>query len=540
MNRDEQQSQAESEFSLDPIPVEGAPGEVLIDGVQIAEDRIPREKLAQASEHDEKVHQDRRFMGHPMGLFALFNLEIWERFSYLGFQAILALYFADAIANGGLGYEQSTASSIVAAYGALVYLLGIAGAWVADRIVGTGRATLWGAIIIAAGHICMGLPAEVTTWTGLGLIILGTGLLKPNVATQVGELYGKGDARRDSGFAIYYAGINIGAFLGPLVAGWLGQNINWHLGFASAAVGMVIGLILYIAMGRNLGGKRREVLVRAAFKPDANFWIIVVAAVAVVAVGIFFGTRSTSGLDKVVNAVTVVTMIVPVAFLLWMYFSKRVTKVERRNLGPYVLLLIALIAYNLTYFQTGNTLNFLALNKTNNNAFGLEYPSTWYISLTAIVEIIMGPVLAWLWVKMGRRQPSVATKVGIGTILGGLAFLTVALGAAVTPAMGLLASVWLIGCYIFLGLGDLILQTSGMSATTTLAPRAFASQTMAVWFAAMALVQGLQAQIVKLFDFDEFSNAAAYFGIQGGLIVAYGVFLILVSPWMTRRIKAVA
>ncbi|MFC3184616.1 peptide MFS transporter [Pseudoglutamicibacter albus] len=512
----------------------------MIDGVQIAEDRIPQEKLAQATEHDAHVHQDRRFMGHPMGLFALFNLEIWERFSYLGFQAILALYFADAIANGGLGYEESTASSIVAAYGALVYLLGIAGAWVADRIVGTGRATLWGAIIIAAGHICMGLPAEVTTWIGLGLIILGTGLLKPNVATQVGELYGKDDARRDSGFAIYYAGINIGAFLGPLVAGWLGQNINWHLGFASAAVGMVLGLILYIAMGRNLGGKRREVLVRAAFKPDANFWIIVTAAVAVVAVGIFFGTRSTDGLDNVVNAVSIITMIVPAAFLLWMYFSKKVTAVERRNLGPYVLLLIALIAYNLTYFQTGNTLNFLALNKTDNTAFGFEYPSTWYISLTAIVEIIMGPVLAWLWVKLGRRQPSVATKVGIGTILGGLAFLTVAMGAAVTPAMGLLASAWLIGCYIFLGLGDLILQTSGMSATTKLAPRAFASQTMAVWFAAMALVQGLQAQIVKLFDFDNFSNAAAYFGIQGGLIVAYGVFLILVSPWMTRRIQAVA
>jgi proton-dependent oligopeptide transporter, POT family len=220
-----------------------------------------------------------------------------------------------------------------------------------------------------------------------------------------------------------------------------------------------------------------------------------------------------------------------------MYRSKKVTAVERRNLMPYSLLLVALVAYNLTYFQTGNTLNFLALERTDNTIGSFEYPSTWYISLTAIVEIIMGPVLAWLWVRLGKRQPNVATKVGIGTVLGGVAFLVVALGAAVTPAMALLASGWIIACYVFLGLGDLILQTSGMSATTKLAPRAFASQTMALWFAAMALSQGIQAQIVKFFTFE---NAVPYFGIQGAVIVGYGIFLMALAPWMSRRIQQVA
>ena len=160
----------------------------------------------------------------------LFSVEMWERFSYLGFQAILVLYLSDAVANGGLGYTEEVASSVVAAYGALLYLLSINGAWIADRMTGTLRAVLWGAIIIAAGHILMGIPVEWATWSGLGLIIIGTGLLKPNINSMVGELYEKGDNRRDSGFSIYYAGINIGAFAGPLVAGWLGHTYSWHTG----------------------------------------------------------------------------------------------------------------------------------------------------------------------------------------------------------------------------------------------------------------------------------------------------------------------
>lgn len=487
--------------------------------------------------HDESVHADTSFLGHPRGLAALFNLEMWERFSFLGFQAILALYFADSIAHGGLGYSQQTASSVVAAYGALVYLLSMAGAWVADRLAGTYRSVLWGAVVITAGHVCMGIPVEATTWIGLALIVLGTGLLKPNVATMVGELYARGDQRRDAGFSIYYSGINVGAFLGPLVAGWLGQKVQWHVGFLAAAVGMVLGLLLYVRGRRQQAASTARRSVPEAFRPDRNFLILVGLIVAAVVVGIVFAVASDDGLSGLVNVITVVTAIIPIAFFVMMYRSKKVAHAERRNLMPYALLLIALIAYNLTYFQTGSTLNFMALERTHNTIGSFEYPSTWYISLTAIVEIVMGPVLALLWVRMGRRQPGVAVKVGLGTVLGGVSFLVVAAGAAVTPALGLISSVWIIVCYVFLGLGDLILQTSGMSATTKLAPRAFASQTMALWFAAMALSQGIQAQIVKLFTVQD---APVYFGVQGVVILAYGVVLMALAPWMSRRMQQVA
>lgn len=496
----------------------------------------PSTSIKEAREQDARVRADTSFFGHPRGLAALFNLELWERFSYLGFQAILALYFADSIANGGLGYDQTTASSVVAAYGALVYLLAIVGAWIADRIIGTYRSVLWGAIVIAGGHIFMGIPKEFATWIGLALIILGTGLLKPNVSTMVGELYEQGDSRRDAGFSIYYSGINIGAFLGPIIAGFLGQTYQWHLGFSAAAVGMIVGIFFFVRGRSSFAGRERAQQIKEAFTPDAAFWKTIGVTAAAVLVGLIFALASDATLGTLVNIVTGISALVPFVFLIWMGRSDKVTSEEKRNLFPFALLLIALVAYNLTYFQTGNTLNFLALEQTNNTIGSFEYPSTWYISLTAIVEIIMGPVLAWLWVKLGKRQPHVAAKVGLGAVLGGIAFLMVALGQTVTPGGALMASFWLVLCYIFLGLGDLVLQTSGMSATTKLAPRAFASQTMALWFAAMALAQGIQAQIVKFFTFE---NAALYFGIQGLVIVGYGIFLMALTPWMRKRMKNV-
>lgn len=504
---------------------------------RLASEPSPRTRtlLRRAEAQDEAAQQLGR-LGHPRGLYTLFGLELWERFSFLGFQAILALYLADAVASGGLGYEEGVASSVVAAYGALVYLVAIGGAWIADRVAGTYRSVLWGAAIITVGHVFMGIPAEFSTWVGLSLIIVGTGLLKPNVATMVGELYPSGSDRRDAGFSIYYAGINIGAFLGPLIAGFLGQNIQWHAGFLAAAVGMVLGMIQYVIGSKHLAGNVQNRIIQANFRADRTFWTTILVVAAAVAVGLGFALLRDQPLGALVNGITVVSAAVPAVFLVWMYRSRKVTAAERANLVPFMLLLIALVMYNLTYFQTGNTLNFLALNRTDNTALGFSYPSTWYISLTAIVEIIMGPVLAWLWVRLGSRQPHVSAKVGLGAVLGGCAFLVIALAATVTPAGALLSAGWLVLCYVLLGLGDLVLQTSGMSATTKLAPHAFKSQTMAMWFAAMALAQGIQAQVVKLFDYD---SAAAYFGIQGVVVAAYGVLLVALSPWLARRMHSI-
>lgn len=496
-------------------------------------------KLDDARRLDAAAQDSNGLMGQPKGLYTLFGLELWERFSYLGFQAILALYFAASIADGGLGYDKDVSSSIVAAFGAILYLLSIAGAWIADRVTGTHRALLWGAIIIAAGHITMGVPAEVTTWIGLGLIIIGTGLLKPNVSTKVGELYRPEDARRDAGFSIYYAGINIGAFLGPLIVGYLGPEVNWHVGFGAAAVGMILGVIQYIFGKRNLAGRERAVRIRAMFKADKYFWLTIGLVAVVIALAVVFSAMAADPLGLVINLVTAITVIAPIAYLAWMFFSPKVTKEEKANLGPYALLLAALVAYNVTYFQTGNTLNFIANQQTHNVLFGFEFPGTWYIPMIALVEVCAGPLLAALWIRMGKRQPSVSAKVSIGVILGAISFAIIALAGALTEHGHLFAMWWIVVSYAFMGVGDLFVQTSGMSATTKLAPRAFAAQTMAVWFSAMAMTQGIQAQIVKLFDYDTMSNITSYFGWQAVAIGAVGVMLIVLTPWMRKRMTVV-
>ena len=210
---------------------------------------------------------DHAFFGHPRGLLTLSGLEVWERFSFLGMQAILVLYFAAAVSDGGLGMSSGTAASVSAAYGTLVYLVSVAGGWLADRILGSYRAVLWGGILIACGHYAMAVPTGTMTWLGLGLISAGTGLLKPNAATMVGKLYATDDDRRDAGFALYYLAINIGAFAGPLITGWLGDHKGWHWGFSAAAIGMTFGLIQYVRGRRHLTGRREAA--EFALAPEA-------------------------------------------------------------------------------------------------------------------------------------------------------------------------------------------------------------------------------------------------------------------------------
>jgi POT family proton-dependent oligopeptide transporter len=280
----------------------------------------------------------------------------------------------------------------------------------------------------------------------------------------------------------------------------------------------------------------RDIRVQKNFKMDSSFVMTIVIVIAAVGIGLAFATLSSDFLATIINGVTVISAIIPAAYLLWMYNSSKTTPTERLNMLPFGLLMVAEAAYYITYFQTGNTLNFVALNHTNNVFLGLKYPSTWYISLIALVEISMGPVLAALWVKMGDRQPSVPIKVGLGPVLGGCGFVIIAIASTGTLSQEKLSALWLIACYILLGLGDLILQTSGLSATTKLAPRAFASQSMAVWLAAIALSQGIQAQLVKAFNYD---SIGFYFGIQGLCIIVYGVLLIAASRWIKARMTII-
>ncbi|MFC9118236.1 peptide MFS transporter [Streptomyces sp. NPDC057067] len=481
---------------------------------------------------------DHAFFGQPRGLMTLSGLEVWERFSFLGMQAILVLFFADKVSNDGLGMDPGTAASVSAAYGTLVYLVSVAGGWLADRILGSYRAVLYGGILIACGHYAMAVPTATMTWVGLGLISAGTGLLKPNVASMVGKLYRTEDQRRDAGFALYYMGINIGAFAGPLVTGWLGDHAGWHWGFSAAAFGMTLGLIQYVAGRRHLAGRKHTAEYALAPGPMRRAVLMIVGGIVVAAlVATALALAGWLTMDRFVDVLTLVSVIAPVVYFAVMFRSPRVTPEERGRLRPYVVLFLASVVFNFILFQAYSTMMLLASTNARTEIFGFHFPASWYASALGAFEVALAPVVAAVWVRMGPRQPHVSNKIAIGVILGGLSFLLM-----VIPTSGhsgetyRMAAWWIVGSYLLLGLGDILLETSGMSATTKLAPQAFASQTMALWFLSLALANGIQAQIVKLYG--EVSNPA-YFGVNGAIAVAAGVAVIAAAPWLKRTMHPV-
>ncbi|MFI5745771.1 peptide MFS transporter [Streptomyces sp. NPDC051644] len=481
---------------------------------------------------------DHAFFGQPRGLMTLSGLEVWERFSFLGMQAILVLYFADTVAHGGMGMDVGTAASVSAAYGTLVYLVSVAGGWLADRILGSYRAVLYGGILIACGHYAMAVPTDAMTWTGLGLISAGTGLLKPNVATMVGKLYRTDDERRDAGFALYYMGINIGAFLGPLVTGWLGDHASWHWGFSAAAFGMTLGLIQYVLGRRHLAGRKHSAEFALAPEPMRRaVRLIVAGAVVVAAVATALSLAGWLTMDRFVDLLTLISVIAPVVYFVVMFRSPRVTSEERGRLRPYVVLFLASVVFNFILFQAYSTMILLASANARTEILGFHFPASWYASALGAFEVALAPVVAAVWARMGPRQPHASNKIAIGVILGGLSFLLMVL-----PTSGhsgdtyKMAAWWIVGSYLLLGLGDILLETSGMSATTKLAPKAFASQTMALWFLSLALANGIQAQVVKLYG--EVSNPA-YFGVNGAIAVVAGVAVIAAAPWLKRTMHPV-
>ncbi|MFC8571298.1 peptide MFS transporter [Streptomyces sp. NPDC057245] len=481
---------------------------------------------------------DAAFFGQPRGLLTLSGLEVWERFSFLGMQAILVLYFADTVANGGLGMAAGTAASVSAAYGTLVYLVSVAGGWLADRILGSYRAVLWGGILIACGHYAMAVPTGAMTWVGLGLISAGTGLLKPNAATMVGKLYRTDDERRDAGFAVYYMAINIGAFAGPLVTGWLSDHQGWHWGFSAAAIGMTLGLAQYVLGRRHLAGRRHAA--EFALAPDAMRRAVRRIAAGVVAVALVATVLALAGwltMSRFVDLLTLISVLAPVAYFAVMFASPRVTSEERGRLKPYVVIFLASTVFNYILFQAYSTMMLLASTNAETTILGFDFPASWYASALGAFEVALAPVVAALWVRMGRRQPHASNKIAIGVVLGGLSFLLMVLPTSGDTSGGhLMSAWWIVGSYLLLGLGDIVLETSGMSATTKLAPTAFSSQTMSLWFLSLALANGIQAQTVKLYDH---VSQPAYFGVNGAIAVAAGLAVMAAAPYLRRTMHPV-
>ena len=476
------------------------------------------------------------WFGHPRGLSTLFFTEMWERFSYYGMRALLVLFMTDLVASGGLGMTDVTATAIYGLYTFAVYAVALPGGWIADRLTGQRRAVLIGGVVIAVGHLTLAIPTLATFYLGLVLIVLGTGLLKPNVSAMVADLYPEGGARRDAGFSLFYMGINVGAFVGPFVCGTLGETVNWHLGFSVAGVGMLLGLAQYVWGWRYLGdaGLLRHQDGDDPGRAWRSFWWgigVVVASVLGVTLLQRGGVLSLSVLNVAQGTgITIAGLVV--LYFLYIFLYGRLSNDERRRVALIPVLFVAAALFWSGFEQAGSSMNLFAERLTDRTVFGMEAPATWLQSVNPLFIILLAPVFGSLWVRLGSKNPSIPAKLAYGLLLLGLGFLVLAWGSTFATDGTLVSPMWLIVTYFFHTIGELCLSPVGLSSITKLAPKRLVGQMMGIWFMAAALgnlLAGLVAGLIESLALPQLFGAV-------GLIVAVGGVLMLLASGLIRRL----
>jgi POT family proton-dependent oligopeptide transporter len=442
--------------------------------------------------------------GHPRGLAPLFFTELWERFSYYGMRAILVLYMVAPIGQGGLGFDTKHAASIYGTYTMSVYLTALPGGLIADRFLGAGLAVFIGGIIIACGHFSMVVHSMTTFYAGMVLIAIGTGFLKPNISAMVGNLYGENDPRRDSGFSIFYMGINIGAVLAPLICGYMAQGesfkrfvasmgfdvtTSWHWGFGAAGVGMCLGLIIFVLNRKRLAEVRRKTAAKKASAQPA-------AAKA------------------------------------------PLTRADWKRIGAIFIFFVFTILFWAAYEQKGASLNLFAKDLVRTEVFGMRFPSSWLQSCTPLFVIMLAPIFSMLWVRMGTRQPSSPVKFTLGLLFIGSAYLLLVPAAALT-AYGKISPLWLVGLYFLEVVGEMCLSPVGLSTVTKLAPVKLVGVMMGVWFLAASFGSKLAGYLSGFFVSNNAGTLVKlYGGIAVGLLVSAAI-LALLTPKVRKLMGTV-
>ena len=473
---------------------------------------------------------DRAFFGHPRGLSTLFFTEMWERFSYYGMRALLILFMTASVSTGGLGFDTAAAGAVYGLYTSMVYMSTLPGGWIADRVIGQRRAVLYGGILIACGHFSMAFPTLATFYLGLFLIVIGTGLLKGNVSVIVGQLYGPRDARRDAGFSIFYMGINLGAFIAPLICGYLGQRVSWHAGFASAGVGMVIGVIQYVLGARYLGDAGLRAATAGnpsalqAARRQARIWGVVIAAAAlIVGGGAYTGILPITA-TQIADGAGYLLLALCVGFFGWLFFGGDWTPEERNRLYVIAVFFLAAALFWSLFEQAGSTLNLFADRDTRTTILGWSYPSSWFQSMNSLFVWAFAPVFAWLWLALGRRgtEPSTPVKFALGLILVGAGFGILVVAARLAQSGVQVSPMWLTVVYLLHTFGELCLSPVGLSAMTKLAPARIAGLMMGVWFLAASVgnfIAGRLAGFYESMPLPALFTNVALFGIAAGLLL---------------------
>lgn len=521
--------------------------------------------------------------GHPAGLSTLFFTEMWERFSYYGMRGLLLLFMKTPAAEGGLGFAIPKAAAIYGAYTASVYLMSLPGGWIADNLLGARLSVLLGGILIACGHFSMVFSSLSTFYAGLILIVFGTGLLKPNISTMVGSLYSKDDPRRDAGFSIFYMGINLGAFLAPIVCGFLAQSDwfkgflgrmgfhpegSWHWGFAMAGIGMTFGLIQYLAARKRLaqvGNRPRKEQVALTAEPQTDAavqsggatagagssaaavlkgitWLLWAGALVMLVLAIISLSRFLSSDADDITGVYV-QFVIPAVLVLISIETRylhgvmasgekaRAIDEAKRLLVIWVLFIFSTVFW-MAFEQAGSSLNLFADELTRKTIFGFTYPSSWMQSVNSIFLILLAPVFSWIWLRLKDRNPSSPAKFANGLLFVGLGFLVLAYASSLTGS-GPVSPLWLIFVYLLHTIGELSLSPVGMSTVTKIAPPRLVGLMMGLWFLSISIGNLVGGWVAGHFE-TKADALVRLFGIVAMTTIGAAVVLAVLTPYIKK------
>ncbi len=483
------------------------------------------------------------FNQHPKGLYTLFFTEMWERMSYYGMRGILVLFMTASILDGGLQFDNVSASAIYGIYSACVYLVALLGGWLADRHIGQQKAILYGGMIIMLGHFLLAFTNLQTFYLGLIFVVLGTGLLKPNISAIVGGLYENDLNKKESGFTIFYMAINIGSVLGFFICGFLGENVGWHYGFGAAGIGMAFGLIQFILTKSNLGSiglkpsielnneaKKKELRIFNSFM--LIFFLI-----------IFLGLFGYVSFDPIpiANILTLVILLIAIMYFLYLFFFGNLSEEEGKKIALIIVLFFGAAFFWSGFDQAGSSFNIFAKEYTDRIILGWEYPASWLQVLNPVLVVILSPFMAYMWLFLGKRMldPSLPFKFGLGLIFMAIGFLFIATGATVAMQEGMAGAKWLLLTYLFHTIGELTLSPIGLAAISNLSPKRFVGQMMGIWFLASslgAIIAGLLSGQATYSGINSMPDLFNKIAITSSII---GLVLILISKplnnWVFKK-----
>ena len=479
------------------------------------------------------VQPTKDFFGQPNGLKTLFFTEMWERMSYYGMRMLLVLFMTATLQEGGLGLTVASAAAIYGLYTGSVYFMGLPGGWIADRLIGGQKAVWYGGIIIMIGHIILAIPSDYSFFIGLITVVLGTGLLKPNIGAMVGQLYSDTDVRRDSGYALYYMGINLGSVIGYTVCGYLMENQGWHWAFGAAAVGMAVGLIQYKITTPNLNGVGAEPVYPLSEKAQKISWAVIsvfVAAVALITYMVFQGTLT------IVPAIIAqyVAMIFLAIFIIYytaIYFSSSLTAVERKKLIALLIVCIASTCFWSGFEQAGSSMNLFARDYTDRIVGSFEVPTGWFQSLNSFFIVLLSPFFAALWINLGKKlvSPSYGIKCAVGLIIMGSGFIVMFFAAQYAASGMKVAPYWLVATYFLHTVGELCLSPVALSAVSKLSPKRFAGQMMGVFVLTYSIGNIISGLLAGNYDPNNVSQIPSLY-IQISLFtIGIGLIVLLIG-----------